>query len=108
MITLRVSWEYGWGSSIDKFRLVNQMARKGLDNFDCQDYCAVVKGNCENGLCFNFYDEILEKDFKTEIWEKLCTCISSDTKLSCGYIESPYYKGCIWNWPGVFRDSNCP
>tara|TARA_B100000579_G_C22650990_1_gene766190 strand:- start:199 stop:453 length:255 start_codon:yes stop_codon:yes gene_type:complete len=84
------------------------MARKGIDNFDCQDYWAVVKGNRECGVCFNFYDEILEKDFKTEIWDKLLLCISSDTKISCGYIESPYYKGCIWNWPSVFCESNCP
>jgi hypothetical protein len=102
MITLRISW----GSVIDICKVVDEMADKGLDNFDCQDYRAVVKGNIEYGLCINFYDEILEKDFKTEIWEKLCNC--SDIKISCGYVESPYYKGCIWNWPGVFRESNCP
>lgn len=106
MITLRISFP---GQYDQQEYVIDNMCDEGLNNFDCHRYMAVVKGNRENGLCFNFYDEILEKDFKTEIWDKICVCIApNDSIISCAYVESPYYKGCIWNWPGVFRESKCP
>ena len=41
--------------------------------------------------------------FKKKVWEILKTCLS----ISCAFVECEEYKGCVLNWPKVFRVSLC-
>lgn len=57
----------------------------------------------ERGAVIIFYD-LREKYFKEEIWPIL----KDKLKLKCGFVETENYKGCIMDWPRVFRKTKCP
>ena len=41
--------------------------------------------------------------FKEKVWDILKPSLS----MSCAFVECEEYKGCVLNWPKVFRDSMC-
>jgi hypothetical protein len=41
--------------------------------------------------------------FKKKVWDILKTRLS----ISCAFVECEEYKGCVLNWPNIFRDSMC-
>lgn len=47
---------------------------------------------------------IFPHDYKIKIWFPLKLIFP---EIRCGFIDSPDYKGCIRNWPNVFRKSKC-
>ena len=57
----------------------------------------------ENGAIIKFY-ELNKIEFKNKIWPAL----ENKFKLNCGFIETEDYKGCIKDWPKVFRKTKCP
>lgn len=58
----------------------------------------------EPGYCILLVDGVPEKEFKEKVWNVLQPMFN----LCCAFVDSPYYKGCVLNWPVAFRDSACP
>ena len=70
---------------------------------ECFPYRSIVKGKIEKGVSITLFD-ILESEFKENVWDPLRESID----ISCAFVDSPAYRGCSTNWPGVFAESNCP
>ena len=65
-------------------------------------YC---RGNLvkESGFCIKVF-EVNNNMFKKKVWEPLKKRLG----LQCAYIKKKgEYRGCIMNWPDVFRPSLC-
>jgi hypothetical protein len=78
-------------------------------NIECQVYNNVssLVHSCNNGCVENgFYIKFINlqnKDFKALVWPYMQEKLS----VKCAHVTSHDYKGCVMNWPTVFRESAC-
>jgi hypothetical protein len=82
-----------------------------LFNLSCQIYKTVSsnpssssssdKYCIEDGYCIIFF-EITQERVKV-VWYT----IQRELNTKCAFVVSDQYKGCILNWPGIFRSSVC-
>jgi len=63
----------------------------------------IDRNTIEYGYKITFYN-VLPKEFKVKVWDQL----QKNFQINCGYVQTQFYRGCIWNWPDIFRESNCP
>lgn len=57
----------------------------------------------EYGLLIKAID-VVPEHFKRQIWYPLRRI---HPEIQCGFVHTLDYKGCVLNWPGVFRQSAC-
>ena len=63
------------------------------------------KMRLEPGCKIEIFDHKKDKELWTSLWDKLKNIF----ELKCAFITVPNeYRGCILNWPGIFRPTNCP
>jgi len=43
-------------------------------------------------------------EFKRKVWRVLQPYLH----LTCAFVKDKNYRGCVLNWPGIFRKSACP
>lgn len=104
MIELYVSTENVLVTSKDLVELlaVNDVECQITDNYSSYRCNSLTKPVTEKG----FYIKVFNLPvllFKKKVWEILKTCLS----ISCAFVECEEYKGCVLNWPKVFRVSVC-
>ena len=86
------------------------LAKKMFDlNIECQvydNYSSIIhscgKKELEHGFCI-YYIDVLNKTFKDIVWPYF----NNELGIKCAFVESTDYKGCIMNWPTLFRPSMC-
>jgi hypothetical protein len=79
------------------------------NNAECQiteNYSSCKCDNNSTSIEYGFYIKIINipiTKFKQSVWETL----KNNLNISCAFVECDDYKGCILNWPDIFRDSAC-
>tara|TARA_A100001011_G_scaffold400735_1_gene518133 strand:+ start:6198 stop:6542 length:345 start_codon:yes stop_codon:yes gene_type:complete len=76
-------------------------------NVECQifdNYSSIIScgNNVESGFLILFIN-LSSKDLKETVWPYLQQLFD----VKCAHVEAEDYKGCILNWPKVFRESVC-
>jgi hypothetical protein len=104
MIELYISVENTLITSKDITELLssNNVECQITENYSSCKCNKLAKPSVEKG----FYIKIFNLNpivFKEKVWDILKLVLS----MSCAFVECEEYKGCVLNWPGVFRDSMC-
>lgn len=64
---------------------------------------STISGDIEHGICIRVID-MNPHDFIYHIWKPLKM---QHPEIKCGFVNSCKYRGCVLDWPDVFRDSAC-
>lgn len=80
----------------------HQLIQNGVKN-QVTENSSTHLGTVEDGYCIRLFD-ITEKTFVKKVW----TVLKPYLELTCGFVISEYYKGCVLNWPNVLRSTKCP
>ena len=86
------------------------IAKKMYDlNIECQvydNYSSIIHScgqkQLEHGFCI-YYIDVSNETFKDIAWPYF----KNELDIDCAFVESTDYKGCIMNWPNLFRPSMC-
>lgn len=65
---------------------------------------SVHNGQVESGFTILLFEEVTEKNFQKKVWSVLQPMLN----LTCAFVDSEYFRGCVRDWPGVFRVPACP
>lgn len=87
---------------VKPFYIIQKLA---YHQVECQIYNNLSTTNnfyIENGFYLKIFN-IIPELFKEKIWEPL----QDDLQLQCAYVITDNYKGCLLDWPGIFRKSKC-
>lgn len=88
--------------NINSYYIIHTLA---YNQVKCQIYnnlSSTSEFNIENGFYLKIFN-VSPELFEEKIWEPL----KHDLQLQCAYVISDEYKGCILDWPGVFKKSKC-
>jgi hypothetical protein len=104
MIELYVSTEIALISSQDLTALLstNSVECQITENYSSYNCKFSAKPVVEKGFYIKIFN-LPSLLFKKKVWDILKKVLS----ISCAFVECEEYKGCVLNWPNIFRDSMC-
>ena len=98
MITLSVSS----ARRCDASALASALGRTGVEA-RITPTVSTVGARVERGFVVRLFN-VQRADFVDRVWRPIVRLMG----VECGHVDSPGYRGCTADWPGVMVESRCP